>query len=132
MRQMKTGAALLAGWIVLGAAGTAYARFKGIPQWAALPVLAAFLIAFPFYLVPAMPRLRAMLTGWRLYAFALGGALLPYLPCTFGAVEFQWASVLRLAALMLGMTLWFRILPRSAVTDLAFLAIVPAVLLGRY
>ena len=30
-----------------------YARSKGIPAWAAVPILAAFLIEYPFYLVPA-------------------------------------------------------------------------------
>ena len=49
-------AALLIGWIVLGAAGVLYARFKGIPNWAAFPLLAAFLVEYPFYLVPPSPR----------------------------------------------------------------------------
>ena len=124
--------ALLAGWIVLGAAGIAYARVKDIPNWAALPVLAAFLIAYPFYLVPAFRELRAKLSGWKLYAYTLGGVLLPYLACTFGAVEFRWTAMLRLAILALAMSLWFQVLPRAALVDLAFLAIVPAALLGKY
>jgi hypothetical protein len=125
-------AALFAGWIVLGAAGIGYARVKDIPNWAALPVLAAFLIAYPFYLLPAFPALRSRLAGWKLDAYALAGMLAPYFACTFGAVEFHWTSVARLAALALAMSLWFRLLPRAAVFDLAFLAIVPAVLLGKY
>jgi hypothetical protein len=125
-------AALLAGWIVLGAAGIGYARVKDIPNWAALPVLAAFLIAYPFYLLPAFPALRARLQGWKLHLYALSGILAPYLACTFGAVEFQWSAVFRLAALALAMSFWFRLLPHIPIFDLAFLAIVPAVLLGKY
>ena len=125
-------AALFAGWIVLGAAGIAYARVKNIPNWAALPVLAAFLITYPFYLVPGFPQLRAQLKGWKLHAYALAGALLPYLACTFGAVEFHWSAVARLAALTLAMTFWFHVLPRMPLFDLAFLGLVPLVLLGKY
>src|SRR5208282_5439776 len=51
-------AALLAGWTALSAAGLLYARSKGIPAWVAVPVLAAFLIEYPFYLVPAFPEVR--------------------------------------------------------------------------
>src|SRR5271169_5392536 len=51
-------AALLAGWTALGAAGLLYARSKGIPAWVAVPVLAAFLVEYPFYLVPAFAEVR--------------------------------------------------------------------------
>src|SRR5689334_21211272 len=123
--------ALLAGWIVLAAAGIAYARLKGIPNSAALPVLAAFLIAYPFYLVPACRTLRERLVGWRLQAYTLASAVLPYLACCCGAVPFHWSALIRLAALGLGMGLWYAALPAHAVVDLAFLALIPAVLLTR-
>src|SRR5215471_1255467 len=45
-------AALLAGWVLLCVVGLWYARLKGIPGWAAVPALAAFLLEYPFYLVP--------------------------------------------------------------------------------
>src|SRR4051794_22259182 len=44
-------ATLFGGWLVLCVAGLSFARLKGIPNWAALPALAAFLIEYPFYLV---------------------------------------------------------------------------------
>jgi membrane protease YdiL (CAAX protease family) len=125
-------AALLIGWIALAAAGVAYARLKGIPSQAAYPALAAFLIVYPFYLVPAFASLRAQITGWRIQAYVLAVALLPYLACCFGAVEFSGLAFAKLAAWALAMAFWYVVLPRHAAVDLAFLAIIPAVLLGKF
>src|SRR5215468_2567311 len=68
MRQMQKSlggfrAALLIGWLALGAAGLIYAGAKGIPAWAALPVLAAFLIEYLFYLVPGFESAREWLAS---------------------------------------------------------------------
>ena len=82
-------AVVAAGWAALSAAGILYARYKGIPNPAALPVVAAFLVAFPFYLVPASPKLREQSNGGRLPAFVLSAALLPYLTgCLGGGIGF--------------------------------------------
>jgi len=129
MARYRFQAALLAGWIALGAAGAGYARIKNIPSSAALPVLAAFLTAYPFYLVPGFPSLRERVSG---PLYHLAAALLPYLVGCFGALQFRWTSVGLLAALALIMAFWFRLLPRSRLTDLAFLAIIPAALLTRF
>ena len=74
-------AALLIGWVALAAAGVLFARFKDIPGWAAGPVLAAFLVEYPFYLVPAFPDIRKRLSGMALPLFLLASLLLPYLVC---------------------------------------------------
>jgi membrane protease YdiL (CAAX protease family) len=124
--------ALLIGWIVLGAAGVGYARFKGIPNWAALPLLAAFLAEYPFYLVLAFPTLRERFAGVNLPASLVGLSVLPYLLCCMGASQFHWMGLLRVAALALTMGLWYRVLPKHAIVDVAFLALYPAVLLGGY
>jgi uncharacterized protein len=125
-------AALLIGWVVLGLAGMWYALSRGIPSWAALPVLAAFLIEYPFYLVPAFPSARERLGGVGIPAFALASAVLPYLACCCGAVRFEWGGLARLVAVALVCGLWYAVLPASRLTDLAFLGLVAAVLLGRY
>jgi len=125
-------AALLIGWIALSAAGILYARVRGIPSWAALPVLAAFLVEYPFYLVMGFPSVRERFTGLALHAFLVASAALPYLACCCGAIRFQWASLLQLSALALALSLWFVVLPAVPAVDLAFLALLPAVLLGRY
>ncbi len=125
-------AALLTGWLVLGAAGVLYAHWKGIPNWAAFPVLAAFLIVYPFYLLPAFPAVRDRLAGKSLVAYLLAAALLPYFACCAGAVAFDWQSVLRLTALAVAFGLWYIVLPVNILVDLGFLAMIPAVLLGKY
>ena len=123
-------AALLIGWILLGAAGIVYARVKDIPTWAALPVLAAFLVEYPFYLLAGFPELRQRLSGKALPLVLVVSALLPYLVCYGG--HFQWMSVARLTALALTLGLWYVVLPVSIFTDLAFLALIAAVLIGKY
>ncbi len=125
-------AALLIGWVALGAAGVLYARWKGIPNWAAFPVVAAFLLSYPFYLVPAFPNVRDRLAGKSLVGYLLAAALLPYLACCAGAVQFEWGSVLRLVSLAVAFALWYVVLPVNIAFDLAFLALIPAVLLGNY
>jgi membrane protease YdiL (CAAX protease family) len=134
MARMSGGfrAGLLIGWTVLCVAGILYARLKDIPSWAALPVLAAFLIDYPFYLAPAFPEVRGKLAGERLPGYLVISAILPYLACTAGAVPFQALSLLKLAAMALALGLWYRVLPVHPVSDIAFLALVVAIKLGRY
>lgn len=125
-------AALLTGWIVLGAAGVLYARWKGIPGWAAGPLLAAFLAEYPFYLVPAFPALRDGVGRTHLSAYLFVSAVLPYLIACRGVAAFEWAGLARVAALALVLALWYVVLPRRWPFDIAFLGLFAAVLLGRY
>ena len=126
-------AAVLIGWIVLGAAGLAYARWKGIPTGTALPVIAAILISYPFYLVSGFPHLREHLGGRiRFPAVALALTVLPYLACCCGAIPFHWMGLVRIAAVGLALGLWFVVLPKHPILDVAFLALTAFVLLSRY
>jgi len=135
-------AALVAGWITLGVAGLVFARAKGIPLAAALPVVAAFLAEFPFYLVVGFPAARQRLANFvvmvpgrflpALPGILTGSLLLPYLLCCLGGIRFDWLSLLRLAALGLAVSLWYVILPAIALRDAAFLALIAWVTLDRY
>ncbi len=125
-------AALLVGWVVLGAAGMIYAQAKDVPGWAALPVLAAFLVEYPFYLVPGFPELRERLATAALPLFLTLSVLLPYCTCYAIIGPFQWSAVARLAALALALSLWYVIFPVHLVTDLAFVILLAAVLIGKY
>ena len=123
---------LWTGWALLSAIGLAFARWKGIPNWAALPSLAAFLIVYPFYLLPAFPRIREQFSGPRLPVVLVACAVLPYLACCTGAIPFQFTSMAKLAALALALGLWYRVLPIHPLTDAGFLLMFAAVKLGRY
>jgi CAAX protease family protein len=125
-------AGLLVGWTLLCVAGIWYARWKGIPSWAALPALGALLFEYPFYLVPAFPRVRDSVAGPWLPVYLAASAVLPYLACCAGAVHFQWFDLLKLVAMALTLGLWYRVLPPHPASDLAFLALVAAVKLTRY
>ena len=135
-------AALLAGWVVLSVAGIVVARSKGIPLAAALPVVAAFLAEYPFYLVAAFPAERQRLANifvehraWlspALPAILTGSLILPYLLCTLGGIDFEWLALVRLASLGLAISLWYAILSAAPALDAAFLALVGWVTLGHY
>jgi membrane protease YdiL (CAAX protease family) len=123
-------ATVLAGWVLLSVIGLWFARFKGIPTWAALPALAAFLIEYPFYLVPAFRSVREELAGRALPWYLVTSAVLPYLAASMGATHFAWINLLKLIALALVPWLWYRILPVAPVVDIGFLALVVAVKLS--
>jgi membrane protease YdiL (CAAX protease family) len=110
----------------------AFARWKGIPNWAALPSLAAFLVVYPFYLAPAFPSVREQLAGAGLPGFLVASAVLPYLACCAGAIPFQLVSFVKLIALALALGLWYRVLPAVPMVDVGFLVLILAVKLGRY
>jgi membrane protease YdiL (CAAX protease family) len=125
-------ATLWIGWSLLCVIALVFARWRGIPSWAALPSLAAFLVVYPFYLVPAFPRVREQLAGAPLPGFLVASAVLPYLACCCGAIQFQLVSFVKLIALALALGLWYRILPAVPVVDAGFLVLLVAVKLGRY
>jgi membrane protease YdiL (CAAX protease family) len=125
-------ATLLIGWSLLCVIALGFARWKGIPNWAALPSLAAFLVVYPFYLVPAFPRVREQFAGAPLPGFLIASAVLPYLACCSGAIQFQFVSFVKLIALALALGLWYRVLPAVPLVDVGFLVFIVAVKLGRF
>ena len=128
-------AALLAGWIGLSAAGLLYARQKAIPLWAVVPIIAAFLFEYSFYLVPGFEalreRLRAWLPGWQLAVVINLSAVLPYLAYSIPTGQFGWAACAALVAMMAVISFWFVALPRSPASDIFFLALLAAIVLSR-
>ena len=98
----------------------------------ALPVLVAILVEYPFYLVPAFPEIRKRWSGRRLAIYFLASSVVPYLICCFGAVQFDWTAVVRLAALAGAIGLWYVVLPVRPIVDLLFLAFTAGVLLFKY
>lgn len=125
-------AAVTTGCIALGGIGIFYARAKGIPFSTALPVIAAFLAEYPFYLLAGFPDVRERLAGPRLPLCLAGSAVVPYLICCAGGIPFHWISLVRLLALALAVSLWYIVLPAMALVDAGFLVLIAAVMVGRY
>jgi membrane protease YdiL (CAAX protease family) len=124
-------AALLAGWTALSAAGFLFARSKGIPAWVAVPVLAAFLIEYPFYLFPAFAAVRVRFER-SLPLFLVVSFLAPYVAYASNTGQFRWRALVQLAALATVLSLWYKILPAAPLADGAFLVLVAAVVLRGY
>ncbi len=95
-------------------------------------MVAAFLIEYPFYLATGFPAVRERMRAAAVPFFALGAAVLPYLACCGGAVAFEWSGLARVILVGLVLGLWFAVLPTSPITDVAYLGLWAAVLLGRY
>jgi uncharacterized protein len=122
----------LVGWLVLTAAGLLYAQFKHIPNRAALPALAGFLVEYPFYLLPAFSDVRKRLAGPHFPSMLAFSMLLPYLACCALYGHFAPVALLKLAALALVLAFWDRVLPANLVSDLAFLGVLAACLLSPF
>src|SRR5882724_5721252 len=128
-------AALLTGWIVLSTAGWLYARQKNIPLWAAVPLIAAFLLEYSFYLVPGIEAVRKQLRqrlsrGPLALAMALS-AIAPYLVYSLLTGQFDWVACASLAAIVAGVSFWYVVLQPSPVSDVLFLVLLAAIVFSR-
>lgn len=127
-------AALGAGWLLLALGAWLYARIKGIPEWAALPVAAAFLIEIPFYLLPAFQTPRAWFGKQkRLHAVLLlaASAVTPWFVYSAATGEAQFTHFLLLLAIVLAVTLWYIALPAAPAADALFLLSIAAIYLSK-
>ncbi|MBM3728045.1 MAG: CPBP family intramembrane metalloprotease [Acidobacteria bacterium] len=113
-------------WLVLGAAGVAYASRTGVPAWAAGFLLAAFLIEGPLYLLAGMETGRAAFARLPrdVQPWVLGlSALAPYLIYSIPCGVYQWPHFGTLAGLIGLMAFWYCVAPRHALFDVLFLAL---------
>jgi len=128
--------ALLIGWVVLSVAGFLYAREKSVPPALAVPIIAAFLFEYPFYLLPgfvgARERLAERLMSPVLAALLAVSALAPYLIYSLGTGQFRWGALARLAVLAGAVAFWYVVRQPSPTADLAFLALLAAPVLMRF
>jgi membrane protease YdiL (CAAX protease family) len=124
----------MAGWAPLAAAAWVYARWKSYPAWAALPIAAAFLIEFPFYILPAFKGPREWLARLRkpaaAFLFAMS-AMAPWVVYSIATGEARWHNLELLAAVSLLISFWYVGLRAAPVTDLLFLGGVAAIYLSK-
>ena len=104
-------------------------------MWAAVPLIAAFLLEYSFYLVPGFESLRlslrTRLPGWRLALATALSALLPYLAYSIPTGQFRLSACAALLAIMAAVSFWYVVLPRSPVSDVLFLGLLAVVVLSR-
>lgn len=127
-------AVLGAGWALLGLGAWIYARMKGIPEWAALPVAAAFLIEFPFYLLPGFeaPHVALAARGKMFLACILtASAIAPYFVYALPTGQFSPIPFLVLLMITAAVSFWYLVLPAAFATDALFLLLLAAVVLAK-
>ena len=129
-------AALVTGWIVLSAAGFLYAREKNIPLWAAVPLIAAFLLEYSFYLAPGFAtvreRLRARFAPRQLALAMAVSAFVPYLIYSIPTGQFRITAFAGLVSLVFVVCFWYAVLRPSVPVDVVFLLLLAAVVLSRF
>lgn len=113
-----------------------YARLKFVPPALAVPIIAAFLIEFLFYLAPGFAAVRERLQK-RFTAGVLAGllavsAVIPYVVYSAGTGQFRIEALLRLALLVAAIAFWYVLRRPSPAADIAFLALVAVPLLARF
>lgn len=114
------------GWVMLGLAAFVYARMIGIPAWAALPIAAAFLIEFPFYILPAFdPSL--LRKPWALTLTCI----LPYLVYSIPTGQFHFANFGMLLIVVVLVCFWYSALPKKALPDILFLLLLGTIELTK-
>jgi membrane protease YdiL (CAAX protease family) len=107
---------------------------KGIPEWAALPVAAAFLIEFPFYLLPGFEApLAAMAARGKVrLAFILtASGIAPYLIYALPTGKAGPVPFVALLAIAAAVSFWYLVLPVTFATDLLFLLLLAAIVLAK-
>jgi len=122
----RFAATVLVGWTVLALAAVLYTHIGSIPAAIAIPLGAAFLIEFPFYVLPAFSPER-LNRPWVLAATCL----VPYLVYSIPTGEFRLANLAMLAGIAVVLAFWFAVLPQHPVTDFLFLAAAASVYLSK-
>ena len=127
---------LIAGWILLAAAAWIYASVKAVPAALAVPLGAAFLAEFAFYLLPSFPDL------WRRWVARMGrlgtafflalSAVIPYAIYSLPTGLFDAQNFALLAAIALAVGLVYVSGQVNAVRDTLFVALLAAFILFRF
>lgn len=116
---------------LLAIAAISYARLKQVAPAVALPVAAAFLIEFIFYLVPGFEAFRESFASRRLPALLIASALIPYLIYAVPTGQFAIFPFLLLTLLAALIAFWYSIFPASWWADLLFIFYLTAIILSR-
>jgi predicted Abi (CAAX) family protease len=100
-----------------------------------MPIAAAFLIEYPFYLAPGFASVRQALERLprpRLSLLLAVSGLLPWLAYSIPTGQFHWQALLALTAIATVVSFWYAIFPGRIPADIAFLVLNAAIILGRF
>lgn len=117
---------MLLGSLLLALAAFLYARILHIPAATAVPLAAAFLVEFPFYLLAGLApsRLRHPLV-------LAATCILPYLVYSIPTGEFHIEALFLLATIAIYLAFWFAVLPPGPITDLLFVAFAATIYISK-
>ncbi len=122
------------GWVVLAIAAAVYGRQLHVPLAVGIPIAAAFLLEFPFYLLAGFDGPREILGSWKkepVAVFLTASSIAPYLVYSLGTGRFGLAPLLLLTAIAGTASFWYLLWPPRPVSDLAFLALLSAIILYK-
>lgn len=122
------------GWLVLGCAAAVYAQMKAIPAGIAFPLAVAFLMEYPFYVLPGFPAARELLLSRgkgraaTLLALSVPAPWLIYVGATG---HFSFPALVLLACIGVAMCFWYVLFPAHPVADMIYLGLFGALMLGK-
>ena len=122
------------GWVLLGSGAWLYARMKGIPESAAMPVAAAFIVELTFYLLAGTGAARNWLGSRgknRVPEVLAACGVVPWLMYSLATDEAHLTAFLLLLLIGLVVSLWYVVLPAAPLVDGLFLAALAAIYLSR-
>ncbi len=122
---------VLLGWFVLALAAFIYARLQNIPAWVAIPIAAAFLVEFPFYLLPGFSPQSFLPPTWRRPLALAASCVLPYLIYSIPTGQFRPIGFVLLIAIALALSFWFAFLPKHPLTDFLFLVLAASIYISK-
>jgi membrane protease YdiL (CAAX protease family) len=124
-------ATVLLGSFFLALAAFIYVRLKAIPAGTAVPLAAAFLVEFPFYLLPGFRIGFELRRPHALAAPLTASCVLPYLIYSIPTGQFSPIGFVLLIAIAAALSFWFVLLPKHPATDLLFLAFAASVYISK-
>ena len=107
---------------------------KGIPEWAAIPVAAAFLIEFPFYLFPGFDASRGWLSRrgkTSAASFLTASAIVPWLVYSLATGEARLTHFCLLLLIAFVVSFWYILLPATPAADALFLVAIACIYLSK-
>jgi len=107
---------------------------KSIPEWAAIPVAAAFLIEFPFYLFPGFDASRDWLSRrgkTRAALLLTASAMAPWLVYSLATGEARLTHFCLLLLIACAISFWYVLLPGAPAADALFLILIAGIYLSK-